>query len=310
LRAILESRAMHIWTKTTASQRRGFYFAGVGVQAGLAIDSQLDHLVQLISQAEQSLEQQDADATCDAIEQFAEDIFGIPPFNPDPLPPDWPKILRGWLTGSPTAKLQKIDENANEFIQDGICYKLTWALEAVRARAAVDYPNVKHKGSATAALDVGSINLQEILLLRAGLRSRTAAKLVVEHTGPSFKGFKGMRKWLLSPGVQDTLSTPDWPTEETAAEWQRFVMSDSAVDQLEWTEQEATFSVAWHPGARVPVGERVRLYTNENGDTHVFSLALEPLGSLSGDYARSVGPQMAVVGSSRDQITASRFGPT
>jgi hypothetical protein len=281
------------------------------VEAGLAIDVSLDDLITLIDAGEGALRQGNAGQVCDAVTKFAEIVFRIVPFTPDPLPQDWQKVLHGWLVGWKAAELQAISEDATEFIQDGICYRLTWALEAVRVRATTYRPQLKLDGSLTAALDVGALKIQEILMLRGGLRSRIAARKVVHELAPTFKTFKRMHLWLLSYEVQRTLKVPDWPSEETVAEWRRFVQGSSSSEQLEWSEHSKTFTVHWAKSASTRIGDRVRLYTDKAGATHIFSLELNRLGQLATiGYARSRGPQVAVVGPEANEVTVSRFGPT
>jgi len=169
---------------------------------------------------------------------------------------------------------------------------------------------LKLDGSLTAALDVGALKIQEILMLRGDLRSRIAASKVVLELAPTFKTFKRMHLWLLSYEVQKTLKVPDWPSEETAAEWRRFVQGNSSSEQLEWSEHSETYTVQWAKSASTHVGDRVRLYTDKAGATHIFNLDLNPLGQFAKvDYVRSRGPQVAVVGPEPNEVTVSSFGP-
>jgi hypothetical protein len=244
------------------------------------------------------------------VAKFAETVFKIAPFVPAPLPQAWREILEGWLAGAKTADLQKIDETANEFVQDGVCYKLTWALEAVRVRASVGRPDLSFDGSLTAAIDVGALRIQEILLLRAGLRSRTAARQVVDELAPSFTTFKRMHRWVVSDEVTETLDDVGWPSAETAAEWRRFVQSNSSTEQLEWKEDLKVVHAKWLNGTIVHFGERLRLYTDSNGVTQIFNLQLDRLGELAGsNYERSHGPEVVFAGPGPYEVTVTSFGP-
>jgi hypothetical protein len=73
-----------------------------------------------------------------------------------------------------------------------------------------------------------------------------------------------------------------------------------------------TLPIIWqkHMRRKGKVGERVRLYRDSAGNTRVFSLDLEELGTIDGAYQRSTTREMAIVGPALDEVTVSDFGPT
>jgi superfamily II DNA/RNA helicase len=311
LSAILESRARHIWQKTTSSQRRGFYYAGIGLRAGLAIDDSLDELLTLIIEGDRALTERDSNLLVTCVQRFAEIVFVIEPFIPASLPTNWKKTIEGWLTGLAVADLQvEGDTDVNDFIQDGIGYRLTWALEAVRARSSAESSSLKVGGMVAAALEVGAMTPQEILLLRSGLRSRSAAHLIVKGLKPEFATFAKMRRWLLSPEIQGTLEEEDFPSSETRTEWRRFLCSNSDFEQLKWSEKTKAYSATWEEQFKPRERQAVRLYTGPNGQTTIFNMELVPIGELqSKTYARSQGPQACVVGADLASVVVTGFGP-
>lgn len=308
--AILESRAGYIWQKTTAIQRRGFYFAGIGLRAGLAIDDALDELVTLIIDGERAFSEGDTAQLVSCVLQFADIVFRIEPFVPGSLPINWKEITQGWVTGLDVAELQGGEIDANDFIQDGISYRLTWAIEAVRARSSAQASGLHIGGMLSAALEVGAVTPQEILLLRAGLRSRKAAGLATKSLKPEFATFTRMRRWLLSSDIQATLELEDFPSAETTTEWKRFVSSSSDIEQLKWSEKTKAYEAVWEEHFTPRERQSVRLYTGPDGNTTILSLELTPIGMVrSAKYKRSLGPQTCVVGSDLTSVVVTRFGP-
>jgi hypothetical protein len=311
-KAILDSRASHIWQRTTSSQRKGFFFAGVGLHAGLAIDESLEELFALLAEGELALAEQQVDIVCDCVEAIAEIMFKIPPFSPSDLPPYWKEVIRGWLRGIAVAELSThLGVDVNEFVQDAICYRLAWALEAIRVRIAAVNDESGLDGSLTAALEVGSLRIQEMLLVRAGLRSRTIAQLVVEQLQPSFQDFAEMKKWLLSEELRDTAADEAWPTADLAPEWKRFISSNSQPDDIQWSQTSRVYKVKWEHGSAPKSGDRVRLATDIAGITTIYNLELERIGVIkSSKYVRSRGPQISTVGPGADSVLVDTFAPS
>jgi superfamily II DNA/RNA helicase len=271
LGAILEGRARYIWHKTTPSQRQGFYFAGIGLKAGLAIDDSLDELVTLIIDGERALTQGDMNTLVDCVQRFAEIVFVIDPFVPASLPVNWKEIVQGWIMGLAVAELQTEGEtDVNDFVQEGICYRLTWAIEAVRARSSAQASSLQIGGMVSAALEVGAVTPQEILLLRAGLRSRNAARLATQRLKPEFATYIKMRRWLMSSDTQATLEMEDFPSAETTTEWKRFVRSNSDFEQLKWSERTKAHAAIWEEHVAPRERQSVRLYTGPSGQTTIL----------------------------------------
>jgi hypothetical protein len=66
-------------------------------------------------------------------------VFTFYPFEPDPFPANWRDILRCWLLGQPLAAIVAGQETeALQFIEGGLVYRLPWAMEALRVRAAAN----------------------------------------------------------------------------------------------------------------------------------------------------------------------------
>ncbi len=102
---LLNSRASFTWRNTTAAQRKGYFFAGLGLVTGQAIDAASVKLNALIGEAESALAEGDLRKTVTSLQQVAKIVFEIDPFIPSDLPENWGDILAGWRGGQPMAML-------------------------------------------------------------------------------------------------------------------------------------------------------------------------------------------------------------
>ncbi len=108
-------------------------------------------------------------------------------------------------------------------VEDAFCYRLVWALEAVRMR------RVTHgwspdfiPGGGAACLETGVPQFMMAMLIRAGLPSRQAAMLAVRDGQAQFVDGADMREWLQSKDITEKTKTDTWPSPETAELWKRF----------------------------------------------------------------------------------------
>ena len=114
----------------------------------------------------------------------AERVFTFYPFEPDPFPANWRDILRCWLLGQPLAAIVAGQEaEALQFIEGGLVYRLPWAMEALRVRAAANGDVVGmfalalddyELGLAVPAVETGTMNRSASILIQAGFNSRLA----------------------------------------------------------------------------------------------------------------------------------------
>ncbi|MGD9659241.1 MAG: DEAD/DEAH box helicase, partial [Methylocystis sp.] len=195
LKAGLVSRSRHIWNQTTAARRRGYFLAGVGLTTGHALDAIAADANLLLVQANTGIIVNDAEATISAITSIAERVFAFYPFTPDPMPTNWRDILRVWLLGQSLAIIAAGQESDTlQFVEGGLIYRLPWAMEAIRVRAAANSDTVGdfllddyELGLAVPAVETGTLNRSASILIQAGFSSRLAAIKVVSDTGASFQ---------------------------------------------------------------------------------------------------------------------------
>lgn len=259
-RFVLESRAELIWAASSADQRKGYYLAGLGLASGQTIDQNAPHLIALLAAADEAVGTFDFDLAAEAIVEIAKVVLAAAPFVPYEIANDWEQVVQGWLQGMPLADLFSIGgDNTSDFIQDGVVYRLTWALEAIRVQAVSSGAAEAEQLSGRAALatETGTTNLSAALLLRAGLSSRQAALLAVQRTGAQFTDSEDMQNWLSSEEIKALSERTDWPSPETSAAWRRFIFSEADERPRPWTRRTVSLTVAWReppePGAFVRI---------------------------------------------------------
>lgn len=177
LRAGLVGRSRVVWANSTASRRRGYFLAGVGLATGHALDAIAEEANELLVTANGALIAGDGEAAIAAITAIAERAFTIYPFAPDKLPDNWRDILRAWLYGEALAGVAVGREAETlQFVEGGLVYRLPWAMEAIRVRgiangdAIGDFFTLEDVdlGRAVAAVETGTMNQSAALLIQAG----------------------------------------------------------------------------------------------------------------------------------------------
>ncbi|MDF1670201.1 MAG: DEAD/DEAH box helicase [Roseovarius sp.] len=297
LKAGLLSRSQLIWNQSTAASRRGYFLAGVGLSTGHALDAVAADANSLLVQANGALLNGEAEEAIAAITALAEMVFAIFPFVPDQLPDNWRDILRAWLLGEPLADIAAGQESETlQFVEGGLVYRLSWAMEAIRVRASANGDTVGdlgltlddfELGYAIAAVETGSVNRSAAILIQAGFNSRLAAIKAVTDTGASFQTGVELRQWLQSEAVTAWSAQPDWPTPETKAMWADFTQSLAPGDNVVWTKRNYWANVAWH-GPAPPTGMPVQIH-HQGGQSQL----LAPDGTLLGTAQAAFNPGRA-----------------
>lgn len=298
----LINRAQHVFAHSTAPQRRGYFLAGVGLETGHALDGIAAVANELLVQANGALLSGDDDGAVAAITAFAELVFEVSPFTPTELLQNWRDILNLWLRGSAIAPAAAGQENeALQFVEGGLIYRLPWAMEAVRVRAIANGDTIGdgitlgdfELGLAVGAVETGTLNRSAALLMRAGFTSRLAAIKAVQDTQAQFTSAAQLRQWLKSEAVIALTQAGDWPTPETARMWSAFWSSFSPRATSTWNERNYAVAVYWiGDSGPPPGGQAVRIYNDlDNGETLVLSANATRLGRLDGD--RDLNPNRA-----------------
>jgi superfamily II DNA/RNA helicase len=288
LKAGLAARAKFIWGRTTATQRRGYFLAGVGLATGEALDAAAADLNELLAAANNAVLLEEPDQAIVAITGFAERVFTIAPFVPDDLPGNWKQILKAWLSGEALAALAIGQEDeVLKFVEQALVYRLPWAMEAVRVRALAHGDELEsglamediELSVAVAAVETGSLNISAAILMHAGFSSRLAAISAVTRTGADFTTMAGLRSWLREDDVAAGLDDPTWPSPESHGLWLQFIESMAPAKRRTWTSSDHDLAVLWEghdPDLEAPV----RLL-DKGGETLVCAPDGSPLGRLA-----------------------------
>ncbi len=314
LRAFVGARARRIWTETHTPQRKGYFLAGIGLRAGQFLDANLANLLDLILQAEAAITNEDTTTATEAIVAFAELVFQTEPFGfPKGMPDTWKDALRAWLRGNPASEVIGIGGNDGvDFLEDGLTYRLPWAMEATRVHALA----LGHEGAdqllglAPLTTESGTTKRGVITLLRSGLSSREAAINAVESTAATFSDRGGMRAWLGTEDVQSKNARNDWPTGQSRHAWLQFYRGATSGDEGSWSRETQEIPVDW-VGQPSAAGAAVVVELGESGvggrvltpDFDMLGLARSP---LSRPFRYIVG---ARVGEKPETIEVEFFGP-
>lgn len=316
LKAGLIARSRHIWNRSTAVQRRGYFLAGVGLTTGHALDAIAVEANFLLVQANAGILGNDSEVAITAITSIAERVFAFYPFTPDPMPANWRDILRAWLLGQPLAIIAAGQESDTlQFIEGGLVYRLPWAMEAIRVRAAANGDTIYdlllddfELGLAVPAVETGTLNRSASILIQAGFNSRLAAIKAVTDTGATFQTGLGLRQWLSSQAVAAWSARPDWPTSETKAIWMAFVQSFTPSEERTWADRRYWANVAWL-GVPPPPGTPVQIH-EWAGQPQVLSADGAPLGTMKAALNPTRGGLVrAQVAQDISRIDISYLGP-
>lgn len=326
LQTAIVTRARVIWNETTAAQRRGYFLAGLGLQSGHALDAVAADANQLLVQANGAILNGNADGAIAAITAIAERVFTFAPFMPEPLPANWRQVLRSWLLGEPLAAAAADDaSDVLRFVENGLVYRLPWALESIRVRAIAngdligDLPLDNFElGLAVPAVETGTLSLQATYLIQAGFNSRLAAIKAVADTEASFTSAAELRAWLRSPEVTIWSAAPDWPTAATKPMWLEWVYGFVPTDSRAWAERRYQVGVKWTGFPPPPPGMPVRFQNvvtrlAENVTTEE-QFVLSPTGERIGEFGWGVDPAhlgllRATVANEPGRIDISYLGP-
>lgn len=289
LRTALLTRSRFIWARSTPTTRRGYFLAGLGLEAGHALDAVAPVANALLVQANAALLVSDAEAAIVAITALAERLFAFYPFTPDPFPENWRDILRTWLQGQSLAETIAGQEGDGlRFIEGGLVYRLPWAMEALRVRALANGDIVGQFGMtlddyelglAVPAVETGTMSRPASILIQAGFNSRLAAIKAVNDTGAVFTNQRELREWLQSPVVAVLAARPDWPTTETRAMWLDFAQQFVPRGDRSWAERNYRANAQWY-GVPAPPGAPLYLH-HWNGQPLILSADGTTLGLLN-----------------------------
>ncbi|MFC8796920.1 DEAD/DEAH box helicase [Promicromonospora sp. NPDC057138] len=284
LRETATTRARFIWASSTAAQRRGWYLAGLGANAGRELGGVSSIIVELTDQAETAIaEGDDATATV-RLEQIASTVFSLATFQPESPLENWRDVLAHWVNGGPLGELESDGPGARvavaQFIESNLIYKLVWGMEAARVyeTAQGNLVAADLDGSATTAVETGTLMAPASILIRAGFDHRVAAIVAVQETAVEFDSVASMREWIaqLSPVLT---SLPSWPTPGSHEAWLQFTRRTARTLRRRWRQQKVQLhNVVW-TAAGPPVDSWLRVTDGSSGTVDLWSPSNDFLGT-------------------------------
>lgn len=292
LQATLEGRAKVIWAQSSRAQRKGYFLAGVGLASGQALDALAADVNPLIVESNSAILEGKQDHAVHTILEMAKRLFAIEPFVPDPCPDDWPQVLTKWLKGERVTESNVAQsDDLLRFVENGLVYKLSWAIDAVRVRALANEDTFAINGSeltidnfetglVVPCVEMGTLNPCAARLMQAGFKSRLAAIKAVTDTDARFETAFEMRKWLYSTDIQILSVDETWPTTESHQLWLEFIDRYVPADKSVWSIQLGEFPVIWNNRKTPQQGEFLRLWFDETGEGIVLSSTFEELGTV------------------------------
>lgn len=281
VRTMVEQRAQFLWNTATAAQRQGWYRAGLGAEAGGELAMAAAAIVELTNTAESSLADGELEGAAATLEQLAEQVFAISTFAQTVSVRDWRAVLRQWLAGEPLSELDERQMDVAQFIESDIIYRLVWGIEAARVyeQAQGNLAADVVTGTASAALEAGTLRVAAAILLRSGFDHRSAAIKVVADTDADFIDIAGMREWIknLDPVLA---SDPTWPTESSRSAWVEFTRRLRVRRRRRWVQQVLDVEdVEWDDEVPSP-GEWLRV-SDGPGTATLWSPGFDRLGTVA-----------------------------
>ena len=240
-RKLLVARARLIWSRTNFQSRNAYFAMGIGLESGMAIDSQVEDLIRAHEAADRASRSGDLDSLRSALTLLARRLLAIVPFAPKkPLPDDWVDLLHLWLAGSP---IRDIGSGGVSDIQDVLVDRLVWALESLSIYRHLHGRQLDHLGGAIACLETGLPRFDMAMLVKAGLASREAAVFAMRDFDPCILDYSALRSWLQLPQVRRLSQSQDWPSSTSSRLWRRFYDGISQPDDPVWRCWEDTISL-------------------------------------------------------------------
>jgi len=286
--ALLKERSKYVWQNSTASQRKGYYLAGVGLSSGQQLDAVAQEANELLVVVNEAIHSEESGEAIEAYIKLAEILFEIAPFIPKNTPENWRELLTGWLQGQ---TIREIAPNSSshvlDFIEDAFVYRLPWGMEAIKVRAQANDDQIGdfsiddfELSVAVPSLETGTLNISAAVLMQSGFSSRIAAIAAVESTEATFVDGASLKTWLASEQVNSQFLAGGWPTVETTPLWLDFVNKVSMPTNKVWKKQEYVGSPIWNETADINHETFLRLHVEEDGRNILLSRDYSPLGEL------------------------------
>ena len=284
LREMVSSRARHVWSTSTPAQRRGWYLAGLGADAGSELAGASAEVVELARQTEFAIDDGETDTATDLLQQIAALLFATTQFEPETTLKDWPPVMAHWVNGRALGELEADRVSVAQFIESDLVYRLVWGMEAARVYESAQGNAAAEvlSGSAVTAIETGTFHRAASILIRSGFDHRAAAITAVTSTEATFTSMLEMRTWIrdLDP---DFTGEPDWPTLESHAAWENFATRAGRSGTTRWKLRHVEIEdVTWYGEVPQP-NAWLRAIRAGAGKVELWSTGFDLLGEAALD---------------------------
>lgn len=282
VRELVTGRVRHLWSTSTSSQRRGWYLAGLGADAGTSLSAISGHVIDLMNQVEVDLVNDDHVAASDRLVEIADAVFRLDTFSPEVSVEDRSKVLRHWVQGLSLADLPGDRVAIAQFVESGLAYRLVWGMEAARVFEAAQGNALAEilDGAAVTAVETGTFNRSASVLIRSGFDHRLAAVNAVVSTGGDFNSAADMRQWIddLDPWYA---SNETWPSRESRSAWEEFASHVRRPRLRRWTRSNVDIDdVRWHGDAPAQ-STWLRVTVHDANNVEIWTPGFDLLGQAS-----------------------------
>ncbi|WP_155342055.1 DEAD/DEAH box helicase [Acrocarpospora corrugata] len=282
LRELVYSRTRHLWVTSTPSQRRGWFLAGLGADAGSELSQVSGSIIALAGQAEAAIVEGDHETAADLLVAIADIVFAVEVFAPETTLGDWRGVLRHWVRGLALGDLPGDRVAIAQFIEADVIYRLVWGMEAARVYETAQGSSASDAllGTAVSAIETGTLNRAASILIRSGFDHRLAAISAVMSTGATFNSAAEMRQWIDDLDPAHALSE-DWPTPESRSAWEAFANPSQTRRSLQWSRTtEDLQEVTWYGTAPDP-GTWLRVTNHGPDKIEIWSIGYDLLGEAA-----------------------------
>lgn len=282
LRGLVDSRTRHLWRISTPSQRRGWFLAGLGADAGSELSHVSGRIIALTNEAEVAIVDADHETAADRLLAIAETVFAVEVFAPETRLDSWREVLTHWVGGSALGDLSGDRVAVAQFIESDLIYRLVWGMEAAKVfETAQGNPDAGAlTGTAVTAIETGTFERAASILIRSGFDHRLAAISAVASTYAAFASAAGMRRWIsdLDPALA---FSREWPTPESRSAWEAFAYHARTRRSSRWSRRtEELDDVTWYSAVPAP-GTWLRVTDAGPEQIEIWSTGFDLLGQAA-----------------------------
>ncbi len=282
VRDLVMGRVRHLWRTSSPSQRRGWYLAGLGADAGSGLSAVSAQMIELMNQVEIDLANNNPAAACDHLIEIAATVFGLETFAPEVAVDDWTEVLLHWVQGLSLADLTGDRVAIAQFVESDLVYRLVWGMEAARVFEAAQ-GNVLVEtisGAAVTAIETGTFNRSASLLIRSGFDHRLAAVNAAVSTAAEFDTVGEMRQWIKDLDPWYALDEA-WPSAESRPAWDLFLSQARRRRLRQWRRKARDIDdVTWHGDVPAPFSW-LRITDLGTDAVQIWSTGFDLLGEAS-----------------------------